>query len=279
MEKDFDWSLFIDRLWERENAKGKKGVEGKGGYRKGKYYPYEATNGKDIGPGIDLGKQSDEFRKRAEKGLTKEELDTVVRERLEKEKKYFNQRIAKEGGDTLKIPENVYGGLYDMYWQIGNGLYQNYPKFWKGVAQNDYDSMQRESATYYEPRKGVKISKDTVVKNGKVLDEGRWNFRKQTYFNDPGQSDQSTTTPYNDGNLKELIENLPSYEGTPMTTPYNDGWLPGKKADGGPLNTAKMWNDLSVSEKSQMMRVAVRNGITNLNEIKTKYNDFAKSNL
>lgn len=275
MEKDFDWSLFIDRLWERENAKGKKGVEGKGGYRKGKYYPYEATNGKDIGPGLDLSKQTDEFRKRAEKGLTKKELDTIVRERLEKEKKYFNQRIAKEGGDTLKIPENVYGGLYDMYWQIGNGLYQNYPKFWKGVAQNDYDKMQKESATYYEPKKGAKISKDTVVKNGKVLDEGRWNFRKQTYFNNPGQSDQSTTTPYNDGNLKELVENLPSYEGTPMTTPYNDGWLPGKKADGGPLNTAKIWNDLSVSEKSEMMKAAIRNGITNLNDIKGKYNEFA----
>ena len=35
------------------------------------------------------------------------------------------------------------------------------------------------------------------------------------------------------------------------------------------------WDDLSMTEKSEMMRVAVRNGITNLQDIRRKYNEFA----
>jgi hypothetical protein len=37
----------------------------------------------------------------------------------------------------------------------------------------------------------------------------------------------------------------------------------------------KQWNDLSMTEKSEMMKVAVRNGITNLNDIRQAYNEFA----
>ncbi len=37
----------------------------------------------------------------------------------------------------------------------------------------------------------------------------------------------------------------------------------------------KTWNDLSIREKSAMMRTAIRNGITTLSEIKKAYNEFA----
>lgn len=37
----------------------------------------------------------------------------------------------------------------------------------------------------------------------------------------------------------------------------------------------KTWNDLSIREKSAMMRTAIRNGITTLPEIKKAYNEFA----
>ena len=36
------------------------------------------------------------------------------------------------------------------------------------------------------------------------------------------------------------------------------------------------WDKLSMAEKSEMMKVAVRNGITNLQEIRKKYNEFAE---
>lgn len=47
------------------------------------------------------------------------------------------------------------------------------------------------------------------------------------------------------------------------------------KANGGQLNIAKSWDDLSLEEQSQIMRTAIQNGIYNLNDIKTKYNEFA----
>lgn len=47
------------------------------------------------------------------------------------------------------------------------------------------------------------------------------------------------------------------------------------KANGGQLNIAKNWDDLSLEEQSQIMRTAIQNGIYNLNDIKTKYNEFA----
>ena len=39
---------------------------------------------------------------------------------------------------------------------------------------------------------------------------------------------------------------------------------------------SKAWDNLSMSEKSEMMRVAIKNGITNLGEIRQKYNEFAE---
>lgn len=45
--------------------------------------------------------------------------------------------------------------------------------------------------------------------------------------------------------------------------------------EGGQLRH-KSWNDLSMAERSEMIGVAVRNGITNLQEIRQKYNEFAE---
>ena len=36
------------------------------------------------------------------------------------------------------------------------------------------------------------------------------------------------------------------------------------------------WDNLSIKEKAEMMKVAIRNGITNLGDIKAKYNEFAE---
>ena len=45
-------------------------------------------------------------------------------------------------------------------------------------------------------------------------------------------------------------------------------------AEGGQMETPKQWSDLSVKEKADMMKVAIRNGITDLSAIKEKYNEF-----
>ena len=36
------------------------------------------------------------------------------------------------------------------------------------------------------------------------------------------------------------------------------------------------WDELSMAEKAEMMKVAVRQGITNLSDIKQRYNEFAE---
>lgn len=47
------------------------------------------------------------------------------------------------------------------------------------------------------------------------------------------------------------------------------------QAYGGPLK-AKSWNDLSMKEKSEMIRVGVKNGLTRISDIRDKYNEFAE---
>ena len=310
---NFDWNGFIDNLWERENAQGKKGIEGKGGYRNGKYYPYTTSNGNtDIGPGFDISHQSKEFKERAKKGFTKEELDSIVKDRLKDETYYFNQRITNEGGDTTHIPNNVYAGLLDMYWQLGNGLYQDYPKFWKAVAKGDYGKMREESKTYYD-------SKDR-----KKLDESRWNFRKEQYFNRTPRVKSIITSTFNfsekpdalrvaspyptqvgairtapvmipdkgsyikahpltpDERLKEIIETRKHYNDLMRSTSIQSNPAPqffpkkNTKAEGGNTNKISTWNDLSLADKAEMIGIAVKNGITTLPEIRAKYNEFAE---
>ena len=57
---------------------------------------------------------------------------------------------------------------------------------------------------------------------------------------------------------------------------FHDAYI---KAEGGSLNSPKLWDDLSMTERAEMMRVAVNNGITDLPTIRQKYNEFAKGGL
>lgn len=65
-----------------------------------------------------------------------------------------------------------------------------------------------------------------------------------------------------------------------VKTPTHATYLPevevvNNKAQGGSLNTYKQWQDLPIKERADIMKVAIRNGITNLADIKAKYNEFA----
>lgn len=175
--QSFDWVWFINNLWDNENAQGKLMINGKGGYSNGRYYPYTTNDGRtDIGPGFHYDSQSPEFQEKARsQGFTKEELDSLAQDRLQNEKHFIDEKIIKEGGDPTKVTNDVYGGLFDMYWQLNNGLYNDFPNFWKAVANQDYTGMRRESRTVYKN-----------LKTGKyVPDIGRWEYRKILYFHDP----------------------------------------------------------------------------------------------
>lgn len=61
---------------------------------------------------------------------------------------------------------------------------------------------------------------------------------------------------------------------TPM--PFNKPYVSSFKYDeGGKLDNSD-WEDLSISDKAEMMKVAIANGITTLPEIRRTYNEFAK---
>lgn len=47
-------------------------------------------------------------------------------------------------------------------------------------------------------------------------------------------------------------------------------------SDGGKISRYSKWDDLTLSEKSAMMQVAVRNGLRNLEDIRKAYNEFAE---
>lgn len=51
------------------------------------------------------------------------------------------------------------------------------------------------------------------------------------------------------------------------------------KGEGGPLDSPRQWDNLSLSEKSDIMREAVANGITSLREIGQAYNEYAEGGI
>lgn len=56
---------------------------------------------------------------------------------------------------------------------------------------------------------------------------------------------------------------------------YFPEYFDNQYAEGGKLNAPNYWDDLSLSEKNDVMAAAVRNGITNLHDIRDKWNEFA----
>lgn len=175
-EEEFDWPSYIDSLWKRENLLGDMEIEGKGGYKNGKYHPYITPNGNiDIGPGFDMSYQSAAFKEKAEKvGFTKKELNDSVKNSLLRNSKWFYDRIKQEGGNPKTLTKDVYTGLLDMQWELGQPNFERYNKFWKSVANQDYNGMREESLTKY--RNAQNVMQDNI---------SRWNYRKQTYFHDP----------------------------------------------------------------------------------------------
>lgn len=100
MEEEFNWPWFINNIWQRENAAGLAKTEGKGGYYNGRYHPYKATNGIDVGPGFDLAHQSEAFKRKAySTGLT-------TRRNTEREMFGGNYRTAFTGTGKLGVHIN-----------------------------------------------------------------------------------------------------------------------------------------------------------------------------
>lgn len=94
-------------------------------------------------------------------------------------------------------------------------------------------------------------------------------------FRDQAVKDYPNATPEELDNYANIYYNRGITGGRNYINNGN-GSTPYTMAEGGPLQIHKTWDDLSLTEKAAMMKVAVRNGITSLNEIKAHYNEFAE---
>lgn len=153
-------------MWKFENPKNK-------GLRGNLYYPFKTANGNtDIGPGYDLDMQTAEFKKKAANGMTKEELDAIMLERLRKEIPHLDAKlnsVTNNNADT--ISPQIKEGLLDMYWQLKNGLY-DYDNLFEGIARGDINKIREESKVTYK-------SKNT---GKRYFDSGRYKHRIDNYF-------------------------------------------------------------------------------------------------
>jgi hypothetical protein len=86
------------------------------------------------------------------------------------------------------------------------------------------------------------------------------------FFQSKKHTTKKEISPY----IKKPDNPLTKYSYKPQVYKSNSGLF----SEGGSLDNA--WNSLSQKEKSDMIRVAIRNGITTLPEIKEAYNKFAK---
>ncbi len=174
MGEEFNIDMFLQNLWMRDNLQGYNEIEGKGGYKNGRYFPYQGTNGIDVGPGFLLKSQSKEFQKKARTtGFTKEELNDSIKKSILGMREAFEKRIKREGGNPATLTNDVFAGLIDMQWQLGEKGLQEYNNLWKAVAHNDYEGIRRVSLTKWYDKKG------------EHPDINRQKFRNATYFHDP----------------------------------------------------------------------------------------------
>jgi len=116
----------------------------------------------------------------------------------------------------------------------------------------------------------------TMKKNQPLEVFGTWKPEAYRYVGSPEQRAEwlhDYTQQY--GNP---LDNL-SLPQNKQTAEYPDALRvaqPNLKAGGGVIKSSKLWNDLSMKEKSEIMKVAVQNGIYSLSDIKQRYNEFAE---
>lgn len=185
----------------------------------------------------------------------------------DKEKELIKQlqNLRNTINDTTDSKSWTHGGKGSGY----NTLKDAYIAF--NDTTNTLDQMHRGFSFGYVRPTGKEDSHQNRLKVAQQV----YNRMLEAQGNNPISQD---VPAYNDGTLGQAPQNYVPSKVTSDTYKYNDG-MPALKSEGGQIEKHKLWNDLSIAEKSEMMKVAVRNGITNLNEIRTRYNDYAKSNL
>lgn len=194
---------------------------------------------------------------------------------FEEEARLFESKIPEELRDTILSNQSLADNLYSYSYNVGSGKFEKrvvpaLKHFYNNplsTAEEVTDSMYADGDKKLRGlNKRRETEKDGVKKN--------LPYRKSLEI--PPHIEQPDATRV------DRLGYQPSYKYTPkpMNPIKKNFWTEwGKmpyKAEGGALETSKTWDNLSMTEKSEMMRVAIENGITTLPEIREAYNKFAK---
>ena len=214
--------------------------------------PTDIGDGKiTIGSGLTNPKWLDLYRKRGNK-WSKEDNRKAVLEEIQKRRLWAEQNVPHWNS----LPEPSQDALLSYRYNY-NFTPKNSPKLFKALEDKNYLEAARQiDAT----------SKNPDFKKGLLnrrKEEQQWflsGFPELSKSND-------FAIPYKYP-APEYPTAAEAYRKsmTPITDNYSQG---------GQLQNHKQWKDLSYSEKNDIIKVAVRNGITTLPEIRQKYNEFA----
>lgn len=184
-KEELSFNLFLEDLKEAENPDML-------GYKNGIWTPFKTANGDiDIGYGIDLSKQSKDFvSKVTSKGLTDNELKNDLFGRFNQYTTWMKQLFKNNGIDISKVPIKYQRGVIDMLHHLGYNGMSEFKKFFKGIRDNDVDTIRREAKTYFENSSGKK-----------QLDERRYKIRLNKYFT------SNNTTKKQKGGVLDTIPN------------------------------------------------------------------------
>ena len=170
------------------------------------------------------------------------------------------QNLRNTINDTTDSKSWTHGGKGSGY----NTLKDAYIAF--NDTTNTLDQMHRGFSFGYVRPTGKEDSHQNRLKVAQQV----YNRMLEAQENNPISQD---VPAYNDGFPWKSPQNYVPPKVTSDT--YNDG-MPVLKSEGGQIEKRKLWDDLSIAEKSEIMKVAIQNGITSLQDIKAKYNEFAE---
>lgn len=186
------------------------------------------------------------------------------------------------------VEDHGYSGLGATFWGPLKAIQNNEGR--KRMTEVK-DSIKNEYAYVLDGRPA-----SVITENGDTINGYNINATPKTFFTDEEGNAIFVSNPSKSlEQLNEMLKanprypimidngryshyqtenpNIDSYVG--LANPDDMYIIGTTKEQGGSLNTHKKWEDLSMKERGEMIRVAVRNGITDLSNIKEMYNEFA----
>lgn len=176
-------------------------------------------------------------------------------------------RVLNSENDAYKkeAKDISYNGYYSPSLLVSNWTQRDENPFAKFEYEDGYLRTTPLSTDYYDE-----------YYNPQVRKNNRYTFNNESPLQNAFEFYRTSPQKYNSGNSdypKEVEENRQELLHSPEIRDYMQ--KNGLHAEGGNLKR-KDWNSLSLKDKSDIIKVAISNGIVTLPEIREAYNKFAE---